>query len=233
MSSHIPDKFVFNSRDEVIAFDNMLRDYAKERSLMPSLHVSLIQVYDKSQTMDNGMKIFYCYFDILIDVVHLFCDMFNSASTWNIKFAKDKVPSGTVIDSREIFFGKMDIHRYRVSFILRYRAIWDKLMGFLILVYSPNEYNNFYSSKMKKKSFTKIAKKFLPSNPYFLELIIICNGPLTQFDDMFRTPEAHGTGKLRKWSFLMIPANEDPAWELLGYWNMLNHFLHKTRKIFD
>jgi hypothetical protein len=39
---------------------------------------------------------------------------------------------------------------------------------------------------------------------------------LTEFDDKFRTAESHGTGALRKWSFLMLPMNQTPEMELMG-----------------
>ena len=48
---------------------------------------------------------------------------------------------------------------------------------------------------------------------------------LDDFERKFRTPEAHGTGALRKWSFLAVGADKNPSGELLGYWNIINQIM--------
>lgn len=193
----------------------------------------MVPVYDKMQAVNNGSKILASYFDIVIDIVFLQDDVHNAEAIWNDNFSPGKLEGGSILDSNTKFFGKMNMHRYRTSFVLRYRALWDKIMGFTILIFSPTDYDSFYESKRKKSSFKKLAQKHLLTQPYIREIIEMIDGPLMRFDEKFRTPEAHGTGSLRKWAFLMYPARENPAVELLGYANMLNKLMYKLRSIFD
>ena len=53
---------------------------------------------------------------------------------------------------------------------------------------------------------------------------------LEMFDNELRTPEAHGTGALRKWSFTLEPINEDPSMKLIGYWNVINEVILRLGK---
>jgi hypothetical protein len=225
------DTFRFNSRDEVVNFDGMLKEYSKNRAQLSLPYCSLVTVYDKSQSMSNGLKIFWSYFDILISITLLLCDSHDVGATWNDKFSRGKLEGGTILDSKEKFFGKMDIHRYNISFILQYRALWDKIMGFLILVFSPEDYDTFTRADSRKKSFKKIAQKHSNECPYLLKIIEIIDGPLTEFNDEFRTLEAHFTGRLRKWSFLMQPLEESPAIQLHGHWNQINQLLQSLEPL--
>lgn len=230
------DTFRFNSSDEVTAFENILRDYANERSQFDWSYVSLAHVYNKSQTIDNGLRIFYSYFDIILSIVLLYSDIYNVCiveSDLYKNFSSGQEKGKAVFEPKEKFLKMMDMNRYRTSFILRYRALWDKVMGFLILIVSPTDYGSFCNSKSKKKSFRKIAKKHLITQPYLLEVIEILDGPLMDFDDNFRTPEAHGTGTFRKWASHIDSAEENPEDEFRAYWNMLNRMMHKIRDIFD
>jgi len=162
------DTLRFSSRDEVIAFENMLRDYADDRSQFDWPFISLVHVYDKSQNIENGRRLFYSYFDITLSIILLFCDIYNVCIIESDLY--NNISSGQP-EGKETFFRRKDMHRYRTSFILRYRALWDKVMGFLILIVSPTDYDSFWKSKSKKKSFKKIAGKHLGIQSYLLEII--------------------------------------------------------------
>lgn len=224
------NKFILNNRDEMETFENMLREYIKTRAQFSLSHISLVKAYDKLQTRDDGGKIFAALLDIEINFVLLYCDTHNIGAIWNQKFSKGKLEGGSVLDSKDKFFGKMDIHRFSSSYVLRYRALWDKIMGLLILIFSPERYESFYRSKSKKKSFKRIAEKIPQISPEFITSI---NDSLTKFDSVFRTPEAHGTGSLRKWSFLMESMADNPSIELIGFWNMINDMMVKISKLFE
>lgn len=45
---------------------------------------------------------------------------------------------------------------------------------------------------------------------------------ITDFDDKFRTSEAHQTGRLRKVTFLMEPFYKNEQVLLLDFWNKMN-----------
>lgn len=219
--------FRFNSRDEVIAFDNLVKSYLQDRTQLALSYYSLIEAYDE---LDS--RIFYSYFDIVLSIIHLESDLWNVAQIFNENFSK-KSEKKSIFDSRDAFYGKMDMHRYQVSFVLRYRAIWDKIMGFIILMFSPEDYDDFARADSRKKSFKTIVQGHLKDWSYLSKIIKIIDGPITSFDDEFRTPEAHFTGRLRKWSFLMIHWREDPTFKLYGYLNLLNHAMHEIRKLIE
>jgi len=117
------NKFILNDRDEVETFENMLRKYIKNRVQFSLSHISLVKAYDKLQTRDDGGKIFAALLDIEINFVLLYYDIYNIGGIWNQKFSKGKLEGGSVLDSKDKFFGKMDIHRFSSSYVLRYRAL--------------------------------------------------------------------------------------------------------------
>ncbi len=124
----------------------------------------------------------------------------------------------------------MDIYRYNSSYVFRYRALWDKIMGLLILVFVPNEYASFFGSKKKLKAFKKIAIKIPEIDESFITQV---SKSLDEFSEKFRTPEVHGTGSLRKWAFLVEDSPTNPEIELLYYSNFLNETMLKISKIFE
>lgn len=120
----------------------------------------------------------------------------------------------------------MDTHQAYSCFILRYRALWDKLMGFLVLLFKPNEYERFTKAKSRKNCFIKIAKEINCISEIFLLQI---ENILKDVDEKFRTQEAHGTGSLRNYTFSTISTdysdNDYQARILLFHWNSINSFI--------
>ncbi len=213
-------KFNLRSRTDVERFENMLRRYLKDRTgLSMEEHISLCHVYDALQSQENGSKIFYSLLDIDINFALLMCDICEAGNMWNRMFSGNKCSEGSVLESSDLFFGKMEIHRCLSSFILRYRAIWDKIMGLLIMLFAPESYRDFERADSRKKEFGKIIKKTSQISHEELQYI---NELLTNFDNEFRTSEAHGTGRLRKWSFMMESMGDNPTCKLYDYWNVVN-----------
>jgi hypothetical protein len=83
----------------------------------------------------------------------LYLDSNAVGGTWNQLFSKGKLEGGSVLDSEAKFFGKMDIHRFNTAYVLRYRALWDKLMGLMILIFVPNEYDLFAGAQFSSITF--------------------------------------------------------------------------------
>jgi hypothetical protein len=223
------ETFTLNSREEVTRFEELLESYSTARAQFPLKHISLTNAYDQLQSREDGGRVFSALLDIQITFLLLHLDSHAVGATWNALFSKGKLEGGSVLDSPAKFFGKMDIHRFNTSYVLRYRAIWDKLMGLIILIYAPAEYDSFSNAKSKKRTFTKIAEKYTFAESQFL---VNLNDLLTRFDDTFRTSEAHGTGVLRKYSFTMESMADNPQVELLGFWNAVNGFIAELGKMF-
>lgn len=223
------ETFTLASRDEVARFEELLEQYASARAQFPLKHISLLSAFDQLQTGNDGGRIFSALLDIQINFVLLHLDSHSAGAIWNEKFSKGKLEGGSVLDSPAKFFGKMDIHRFNSSLVLRYRALWDKIMGLIVMTWAPAEYETFSGAKGKKRTFAKIAAKLDPAGK---ELTKGLEELLTNFDNQFRTSEAHGTGALRKYSFKMESMANNPLIELIGYWNALNDFIVEIGKMF-
>ena len=59
----------------------------------------------------------------------------------------------------------------------------------------------------------------------FLKLL----GDVIEMVDDIRTPEAHGTGFLRKWSLANFPIDKSRDFSLINHWNVANEFMHALR----
>ncbi|MCK4742902.1 MAG: hypothetical protein KAT25_03705 [Sulfuriflexus sp.] len=221
--------FSLKDREEVKTFETLLKEYVNQQAQFSLSHISLVDVYDSLQIREDGGKVFTAILDITINFMLLHCDSHRVGATWNQYFSKGKLEGGSILDSQVKFSGKMEIHRFNSSFVLRYRALWDKLMGFLILYYSPKNYDKFCKSKSRKRSFKSLSKDITQLTDEFVQSV---EGLLTEFDNKFRTPEAHGTGALRKYSFTMESMGKNPQVELIGFWNVMNEMILNIGKEF-
>lgn len=224
----VENTFKLNNRDEVQCFEEFLHAYEKEHYHFAVEHLSLVGFFDALQGHPDGGRIFVAILDIKISLSILWGDIHEVGAAWNKNFSKGKMEGGTISDSFEKFSGKMDVHRFSSAFILHYRALWDKIMGLFILFYVPNQYNSFCRAKSRQKRFLSLASHIPQIGRNAASEI--CN-VVEQFDKLFRTPEAHGTGTLRKWSFLMEPMNKNPHGDLFGYWNYMNKTITSLNKM--
>ena len=213
--------FRLHNKGEVIAFDELLKEYAEERIGFSINHISLVDAFNKLQSHKNGGKIFTSLLDIQINNVLLLCDMAPIANLWN-KLTRENRNKGSVLDSKENFFDKMDIHRFSTSYVFRYRALWDKIMGLHVLILAPADYDRFVSSNSRKKQFKKIMSRI---SIFPQKIISEIEKILTDFDKIFRTPEAHATGKLRKSSLSMEPFHKNEQLLFIDFANAMNDMI--------
>jgi hypothetical protein len=212
--------FTLSSREEVAQFEAFFDRYMTTRAAFPLKHISLLKAFEQLQRREEGNRIFAALLDVQINFLMLWLDSNSVGAAWSAFVPSKGLTGGSILDSLPKFIGKMDIHRYNSSFVLRYRALWDKIMGLLILLVAATEYDRFYSASSRKKEFGKIVAKFW-DNASITNLAAY----LSKFDDSFRTAEAHGTGVLRKYTFTMETLEKNPQIELLDYWNVVNGFV--------
>lgn len=222
--------FTLENREEVERFEALLGEYSQARSQIVLNHISLVKAWDQLHQREDGGRVFTALLDLYLTLHLVEFDLTNVGGTWNSLFSKGKLEGGSILDSQQKFFGKMDMHRFATSFVLRYRAIWDKLMGFFVLYFEPIKYDSFCKSKSKKKSFKNIASTIDALPDEFIATIL---DRIEEFDNKFRTPEAHGTGAVRKWALTMEGMEGNPFMELFAHWNVLNVVLHTIGKIFE
>jgi hypothetical protein len=224
------ETFSLKDKSEVESFESLLNEYITDRAQFSPCHISLVSVYESLQAEENGGRVFTAILDITINFMLLWTDAIKVGSIWNQYFTQGKLVGGSVLDSRDKFFGKMDIHRFNSSFVLRYRALWDKLMGFLILYHAPEKYDSFCCAKSRKRSFVKLAKGIPELTDEYIKNV---EELISRFDAEFRTPEAHGTGSLRKYSFTMESIHNNPQIELVEFWNAINKEIEKIGMKFN
>ncbi len=220
--------FTLSTRSEVSQFESLLDQYIATRGQFSLKHISLVNAYDQLLQREDGGRIFSALLDLQINFLLLYLDIHSVGATWN-KIYSEGLEGGSILDSADKFFSKMDVHRFNSSYVLRYRALWDKIMGLLVMIGAPKEYDRFCSARSKKRVFRKIALACQMLNEEFLNTL---EGFLIKFDDAFRTSEAHGTGVLRKYSFTMESVDKNPQIELIGYWNTVNRFISEIGKMF-
>ena len=59
----------------------------------------------------------------------------------------------------------------------------------------------------------------------FLQIMV----ELIDMSDQVRTPEAHGSGSLRKWSLANLPIDRSRDFALINHWNVVNEFMQALR----
>lgn len=215
--------FVLDSLEKTELYEKRLHEYVLLRSGFVPGHISLSAVYMKLSNHTNFRKIFAAFFDIQLNFYMLYMDSQFVGAIWNKYYAKGDLDGIEALDSIKSFSTKMDTHYFNTSFIFRYRALWDKLMGLVILLHAPTEYDKFMkgSKKSRKPSFLNISKKNTQVNKAICCLSEVSSVDelmdyLTEFDNKFRTPEAHGTGALRKASLSTTPCREGTIFEQIN-----------------
>ena len=210
-----------NSKEEARQFDELLNEYSKKSArIVHPPFLSLANCWERIQNVEQAGRIFTAVFDIKLTLVLLNYDAVEITTAYNImkKGADEKQPIvGQPLDT---FFARVDLHRSANAYILRYRAIFDKLMGLLVLMHSPDDYQRFLKAKSRRKEFKKIAYKH--SRIFPAESIKNLFKSITIFDNGYRTSEAHHAGKLRKYSFSFDPKEAEYFGKLqLDSWNYL------------
>lgn len=131
------DSFKLKTREDVERFEALMLQYSEARTQLALNHIPLVKAWDQLHHRKDGGRVFTALLDIYLNLHMLHLDLTSVGGTWNSSFSKGKLEGGSVLDSSAKFFRKMDLHRFSSAFILRYRAIWDKIMGFFLLLFSP------------------------------------------------------------------------------------------------
>lgn len=218
------ETFPLESVEDIRRFERCLDSYAKTKTRgFAVAHFSLAEAFISLQGDPEGGRMFAALVDIRLSLVLLACDAV-ALGGW----ANKVMPREPTDD--QSFEVRMGMHAHGNSFILRFRSLWDKFMGLLILRFAPQEYDRFSSAKSKKAVFRKVMchHAALPDG-----FVALAESIVQRFDDTHRTSEAHGTGSLRKTSFAWSNHNDSPPSLLLGYWNFANDVAHNIGGEFD
>jgi hypothetical protein len=124
---------------------------------------------------------------ILIDLKITLVEVFNTY--YQFVLANNKIIKTTTLNKQSL---RVEAHDACVNFVLRYRSLWDKIMGTLVFVYFSSEYNKFCDSRSRKRKFNQLFKSHC-----IWEKIQPAYATLEDFDNEYRTPEAHCASRAR------------------------------------
>lgn len=217
-----------NTREDVARFEEFFDKYLAIRTHSPIERLSLTEAFDHLQDRPDGGKIFSMLLDIHVNFLFLFLDIHSVDTTWNQLQAKGKLDNGSIFNSKTKFYGKMEIHRFHTAYVLRYRDLWEKLMGLMVALYVPDEYESFANAKSKRMRFQKLAEKHRFADPQFLKKL---GELLTSFDLAFPNADAIGMDSRHDFSIVMENLDSNPQVQLSKFWNAANGFISKFGKL--
>lgn len=215
------EEFTISSKEEALKFEDSINKYCIQKIGLSFKYIPLGEAFEFSK---NDRKLFSIIFDLKISFISLASDYYICAILHNSS-ANFQVCSA--LDDINIFSNRMEIHRNLTSFILKYRALYDKILGFYVYTkFSEQKYQEFCQSRSRVKFFRKIfeIKKVEDNNSWSIA------DTIESFDKEYRTAEAHLSGKLRKYSFLVNQKLDSPVVKLSGYFN---NILERIEKISD
>jgi hypothetical protein len=206
------------NRDDFANYDMFLRRYVEEKAYVGLPAPSLGDAYDYLRSRPDPNRLMTALFDLVLEMACLACDFFSPEGLHFAITGRRSQQRTSPERSYEDFLEKMNLHRSMNAFVLRYRAQWDKILGFLVVLYFPDRYQEFVSAKSRKKAFIKLAA----SSPVLQkEIIPLVKNQVANFDASFRASEAHGAGVLRKWLFSGDSILDTPTLDFVAYWNAL------------
>ena len=106
---------------------------------------------------EYGSRVFMAILDLAISQTNCTCELDDRIKIWNKYFASDNLygntPQSAILESQSFFEGKLYLQRYLNSFVLKFRAHWDKIMGLYFLIWKYDLYPKFIRAHKKKKMF--------------------------------------------------------------------------------
>jgi len=213
-----PQNLRFSTLEEVGAFERMVQECHLALTGAPAFEwASLEDGWVVFHQFKNGGRPFSALLDLRLAVFALQCELMeirNEVSAESRREAAGEPPDPQA---------RLKLFRINSSYILRTRAILDKVMGFVVMTAHPEEYDSFRRKKRsRKKAFEKLsASRTQAIGP----LSTYLGGFIDLFDRSYRTAEAHDTGSVRTWVFGKIGGFDGPQADMFSAWNSLHPLL--------
>ena len=119
--------------------------------------------------------------------------------------------------------------RSRKKFFVRNAKKWPKI-SLQFRKCLTNTVRTWLIHSQRREAVREIDRlKFvMPFPDPFLRIM----GELVEMSDAVRTPEAHGSGFLRKWSLANFPIDRSRDFALINQWNVVSEFMNALRATF-
>ncbi len=222
--------FKIESLEASELFEKSLRDYYKKITnsdcYLP--YFNLKDSYLNCKKNETDGRLFTIIFDIKLNLTFLDINYVEAIRTCFIR--KNSSPELNILKNSEVFDRGINHLKITNEYVLRYRAIMDKIMGLMVFLYAKSEYDNFRKSQSRKKKFQKLFEK--NKIPFFLNFVNVYSF-LEDFDKKYRTPEVHSTGSLRKQILLPIEESFEYSYEIVNKsWHNLIYLISELDKSF-
>jgi hypothetical protein len=220
--------FKLNNKNEILRFESNLRTYYGTKSHFDILpYLDLISWFDFCQkNQDTGAKIFTAVLDIKISLLFVDFERTKVQQIWEGK--SDVLTSKNILEDFNYFHLSFDLLESLSTYIFKYRALLDKIMGLIVLYFSPDNYNKFRRGDSRKKLFKSIFENnSIPLNLSFQNVFEF----LEQFDEKLRTPEAHAIGSIRKWVLASSEVGKLEFGLIPKSWSNLRYIISEIDKI--
>jgi len=217
------------SVEEAAKFEERLCKSEQSKWHRRLTELSLPNAYEQFEGDKNGARLFAAFFDLRLASSMSNEEVYGFGPNWFEYFFSTQIDGRGVLDSEEEFEAKLKSYGHQTAFILRFRALLDKIMGFLVLLKTPEEYDRFVSSRSRKKAFGKLFDA-LELDPEILKSI---DTSVEVIDSNFRTAEAHGTGVLRRHVFQVNALDSEHRDILLIQWKAVTDVVNKLPTIIE
>ena len=149
-------RFTLHNRDEVDTFETMLHKHVEAETHLPFHSLNLTRAFDYCMAQkENGGTLFAALLDLKITIAFLFIDAIKYAPDFNALNRKD---GSNILEDETLFNKKMKMLHHNIDLAVRYRAFYEKLMGIVILLYNPSQYDKFDCKSRKESSKAKFEK---------------------------------------------------------------------------
>ena len=207
------DSMEIETLREAQLFDEYLEKFQEHKNASCVSHIKMSEVFQSLENLPNTGRLFGFMIELMIQLALLNIDL------CKISDLERKAKDIEALSGLDAFCNRAELLKANSDYIFRYRAVWDKVMSIFIIVYKPDEFQEFSGSKSRKKSFMKIMKSVPQMHKNLLESI---NKTITEFDNQYRTKEIHGSGSTRKWSFSHTESPFSHQSNMYWAWNSLN-----------
>jgi len=219
-------EYRINSKQSAEAFERRLKDFCAARGIYVD-SFGLGDAYTILTSPTFEPRCFGAYLDLLLQDIALQQDINTICEMTNIENA-NRNADGFTDDRMERYIASSNAAH-------RIRAMWDKIMGLVILLEHPESYPGFVDGKSKLSVFKKINEQCIKIYKQESEEIAsYLTGNLNRIVDNinlisnnYRTSEAHSVGRLSKWAFARQVDEDDPFETMINACNEIRSHMNR------
>lgn len=205
-------KELLRTRDDWQRFDERLTQIASANGNA----LALGAIWPKVIHLSDAGRILTATMDVKLAYVAAIKDSMEFMGAYNHSIVNTESTAEQVLSDPDVFAARYHMYRMVTGAVLRFRALWDKVMGLWVLLVAPEQYHKYLRADSRKGYFAeKIAPTIMEHD--FVRILQV----IADIDNRYRTPEAHGHGTVRKFIFLDHDHVRDRIHDIGGLHNIM------------